>query len=198
MQYDPGAIPGPARVAFDHADSNVLSYQFAFVLGALVAAHLDSIVAFLGRHRRPLVLAAAGGLLAGEVAYLYNLLELGQPVQAAAAPLQPALVPLTAAAMLALASFADWFVLRHPPEARVWGVVRRGAEASFGIFLAHVAVLYVLVQPGVRTLLGLNALPEPALVMVTFALTVAGTWGLVELLRRSPASQVLTGRARIG
>ena len=38
---------------------------------------------------------------------------------------------------------------------------RSGAEASFGIFLAHVAVLYLLVQPGVRTLLELEALRRP-------------------------------------
>ncbi|HYZ01367.1 MAG TPA: acyltransferase, partial [Candidatus Binatia bacterium] len=73
---------------------------------------------------------------------------------------------------------------------------RSGAEASFGIFLAHVAVLYVLVQPGVRRALGLEALPGFALVVVTFALTVAATWGVVEGLRRTPASRTLTGRPR--
>lgn len=196
MQYASAEIPGPLRLWFDNADINVVSYQFAFTVGALTGAHLEAIVAFLRRNRQWVWLAAGAGVVIGEGVYLVNLVALGLAPQAAAAPLQPAIVPLTVAAVLALASVADWVVLRLRGDARVWRMFSSGAEASFGIFLAHVAVLYVLVQPPIRSVLGLEALPGFALVLVTFALTVAVTWVLVELLRRTPLSRTLTGRPR--
>ncbi|MBO0704264.1 MAG: acyltransferase [Candidatus Dormibacteraeota bacterium] len=196
MQYGGSEIPRALRFWFDNADINVVSYQFAFVVGAVTGAHLDAIVGVLRRNRQWVGLAAAAGVVIGEATYLVNLLVLGLPTQAAAAPLQPAIVPLTLAAVLALASVADWIVLGYRSDGRVWKMFRNGADASFGIFLAHVAVLYVLVQPAVRSVLGLAALPGVPLVVVTFALTVAATWALVEGLRRTPVSRMLTGRAR--
>ena len=196
LQYGGAVIPGPLRFSSENADINLVSYQFAFVAGTLAGAHLDAIVPFLRRNRQWLWLAVGAAALIGEAAYVINLLLLGLPPLSAAAPLQPAIVPLTAAAVLALALMADGVLLRHPPNARVRRMFRSGAEASFGIFLAHVAVLYVLVQPPIRSALGLGLLPEIALVGVTFVLTVAVTWALVEGLRRTPVSRILTGRTR--
>jgi peptidoglycan/LPS O-acetylase OafA/YrhL len=196
IQYGGAVTPEPLQFWVSNAPINVISYQFAFVLGMLAGAHLEAMGAFLRRHRGWLALIAVAGVLLGEAMYVGNLIQLDLPPLIAAGPLQPATVPLTVAGVLSLALIADWFALRHPPDARVWTMFRSGAQASFGIFLAHVAVLYLLVQPPVRHALGMEALPGIALVAVTFVLTVAVTWALVEALRRTPVSRTLTGRAR--
>ena len=196
IQYGGSVTPERLEFWVSNAPINLLSYQFAFVLGMLAGARLDAMVEFLRQHRRGLAVIAVVCLLLGEAMYVGNLILFHAPPLIAAGPLQPATVPMTVAGVLALALVADWFVRRRPLEGRVWTMFRSGAQASFGIFLAHVAVLYVLVQPAVRRLLGLEALPNVPLVVVTFVLTVAGTWLVVEGIRWTPVSRILTGRPR--
>lgn len=193
FQYRPGLIPGPIFGFALWAQDEVTSYQFYVVAGVIAAAHWKELVEFIRAHRRPLCVAALGTFGGGEVVYAWNL-HAGYLSQAASADLQPAVLPLVLAALVLLWSGADWLVETLPQDTGLWKTVRQGADHSFGVFLAHMLPLVLLLQPGVGPLLERYGMTWGQLAFERLVLTVVVTVALVAVLRRTPLSLPLTGR----
>src|SRR5262249_11731928 len=65
------------------------------------------------------------------------------------------------------------------------------SDRSFGVFLIHPLVLWLLFQGQVRWVPNLPSLP---LTIIAYLAVVAGSLAATELLRRTPLSLLLTGR----
>lgn len=193
LQYWSGPIPAALRTWFDYAQVEVTSYQFYIVAGALAAAHLPACLVWLRRHARAVALGAAAAALGGEGWYAFNL-RIGQAPAVASGVFQPVLLALVVGTVAGLWLLAEHLPGAHPPGGRVWRLVHAGSNASFGIYLAHMVPLTILVLPGVEARPGLGRLAWPALAAVRFVLVLGGAAALVWVLRWTPLSQVLTGR----
>ena len=193
LQYRPQLIPQWLFGAALWSEEEVTSYLFYVVAGLVVAAHLPSVLAWSRRNARWLVIATVAAVIGAEAAYSWNL-RAGYLPAAASAALQPALLPLVLAVLGGLWVAADRLRQSLPPDHAVWRGLRRGSDLSFGVFLAHMVPLIVVLQPGVARLLDHGGLTWEQLTVLRFAIVVVATVVLVTLLRRTPLSVVLTGR----
>ncbi len=193
FQYRPGLIPGPIFGAALWAQDEVSSYLFYVVAGVVAAAHWRQLVEFGRAHRRHVILASLLIIGGGELVYLWNL-HAGYLPESASADLQPAVLPLVLAALALLWSVADWLVETLPQDTGLWQTVRRGADHSFGVFLAHMVPLVLLLQPGVVAILQPHDMTWEQVAILRVALTLVVTLSLVTVLRRTPLSLPLTGR----
>ena len=193
MQYLGWLIPGFLRGIVAHAQEELWSYQFFFLVGAVAAAHREELIAALRRYRVGLLALMAGLLGAAFLLYGLNLL-LGQGPAQAAGVFQPATVFAFFGAVLGLGLLAQHLADTRSPQGLVWRLLRWGGEISFGIYLSHMIALQFFVLPQVRSLLHLTALSTPVQGFATWALTVGATILLVSILRHLPLATALTGR----
>ena len=193
FQYRPGLIPGPIFGAALWAQDEVTSYQFYVVAGVVAAAHWRQLVEFARVRRRQVVVAGLLTLGAGELVYVWNLYA-GYLPSGASADLQPAVLPLVLAALAVLWCAADWLVETVSQDTGLWQAVRRGADHSFGVFLAHMVPLALLLQPGVEALLQPRGMTWEQIALLRLGLTAVLALSLVAALRRTPLSLPLTGR----
>ncbi len=195
MQYLWWLLPGFLQGIIGHAQEELWSYQFFFLVGAAAAAHQDLLIATLRRYRGRLLGLMAGLLGAAFLLYALNL-WFGQPAAQAAAVFQPATLFAFFGALLGLGLLAQHLADTYSPRRLVWRLLRWGGEISFGIYLSHMIALQVFVMPQVESLLHLTALPTPLQGIVIWTLTVAATILLVSILRHLPFATALTGRSR--
>ncbi|WP_123680744.1 acyltransferase [Curtobacterium sp. PhB115] len=166
------------------------SYVFFIVSGAIAADHADAFLRFIRVHRRAVLWAFAGvgGLTLGVWALQVGL---GQSLYAAGTPLQPVQAVWSAAVFVGfLAIGASWADRRRPgsPLARV---IDYGSDRSFGIFLSHPFMIWILLY-GDSWLE--QVVPKPWLTLVTYLLVVVLSVAVTELFRWTPLSVPLTGR----
>ena len=195
MQYWWPYMPWPVQWWWQFAQVEATSYQFYFVAGALAAFHIDRWLPWLRSHRRPALLAALGGVAIGEGWYWLNL-RLWQSPSQASNVFQPAELLLVAAILVCLWLLAEHLLARHQLGGRAWSSIRFGADASFGVFLAHMLVLSAIIYTPIRGWLGMDRMPLPLSAVVAIAVTLVVTTGLVAVLRSSPLSWPVLGRAR--
>jgi peptidoglycan/LPS O-acetylase OafA/YrhL len=195
MQYWWPYTPWFVQQWFTYAQVEITSYQFYFLAGALAAIHIDRWLPWLRSHSRHALLLALAGLAVGEGWFWLNL-RLSETAIQASNVFQPAELILVGSVLVLLWLLAEHFLARHQLGGRVWSSIRFGADASFGVFLAHMLVLSALVYTPVHTLLGLDGLPAPLVAVITVALTLVTTTALVTALRASPLSWPVLGRAR--
>ncbi len=181
---------------FGNAQAEFTSYQFFFVLGALCACHFDEIRAWLHAHRPLALWAALAGGLAGQGWYFLNLFWLGEPSSQAANVLQPAVMLLVPATLVALWMLGEWAVASYRHDGRLWRSIDFGADASFGVFLFHMLPITALVYTPLWGWLGLDLLPSPVATLITMVVALGVTVPCVAVLRRLPFSVWTTGRPR--
>ena len=197
LQYRPQLVPQWLFSAALWSEEEVTSYLFYVVAGIVAAAHLPALLLWTRQNGRWLVIAVIAAVTGAEAVYAWNL-SVGYPPSAASAALQPVLTPLVLAVLGGLWVAADWARSAYPAEHAVWQVIRRGSDLSFGIFLAHMVALIVLLQPGVARLLDHGGMSWQQLAVLRFGLVVVSTVLLVGGLRRTPLSLPLTGRRWAG
>jgi peptidoglycan/LPS O-acetylase OafA/YrhL len=172
----------------------VLTYQFYLVAGCLAAMHLEPFERWLYAHVRRVI---AGTMLAAAAAEGWYLLAARHTVSwlgASNDPLQPVVVPFNIGAILCLYLFGRLLVdARRSRRFRQW--VRRGADNSYGIFLSHTLVIYVLIRVGWSRLDG--AVAWPVMLLGAVLVTYSSAWALTALLARTPLATALTGRLRV-
>jgi peptidoglycan/LPS O-acetylase OafA/YrhL len=194
LRYPPTSLPLPLQIWFTYPQIELPSYQFYAVAGLLAAEHFDQVRAWLrgktGRVLAGIVAAAAGA----EAVFLFDVAH-GRSPDFAAGVFQPAMPLLATATLAGLYLAGNWLVRTQPADGRLWRAVSWAARASFGVYLAHVLALTVVVQTGLLAGIGLSA-PSALRTMLALALTLAATGLLVEILGRTPLSAVLTGRPR--
>ncbi|MBT0566253.1 acyltransferase [Williamsia sp. CHRR-6] len=182
-----------------HAYATFLPYQFFVIAGAVAAVHRDRFDAMI-RGRGGLIVA--GLILAGAFAvgaFIYEINSGTKPIDASSA-LNPCLQPLIIMLIVSIYAAALWWSDRRERTPRFNAVVDYASNRSFAIFLSHVLVLQLLVLPrGTGPAHGWfqQHLGAPWATLVVYLLTVIGTLGLAELLRRSPGALYLTGRPRV-
>lgn len=183
-----------------HHYATFLPYQFYILYGAIAAVHRDRIRQWLvGRGwilATALVLTAALAISS----YLIRVFVDDQKPMDASSAFQPTLIPFLAVAIACLYAIAlRWNDSWREFTPRFAAAVSWASNRSFGVFLAHVLVLFLILRP--TTSSGqpwiLAHVPQPLGTLVTYLLTLAGSLLLVEILRRLPGSIYLTGRPRM-
>ncbi|MBF4586164.1 acyltransferase [Curtobacterium sp. VKM Ac-2887] len=166
------------------------SYVFFIVSGAIAADHADAFLRFIRVHRRAVLWAFAGvgaltlGVWALQVA-------LGQSLYAAGTPLQPIQAVWSTAVFVGFLAIGARWADRRRPGSPVARFVDYASDRSFGIFLSHPFLIWILLY-GDSWLEAV--VPRPWLTLVTYLLVVVLSVAVTEAFRWTPLSVPLTGR----
>ena len=176
-------------------DSFVLVYQFFFVLGGMVALHLDDVRAFLLRHGRWVAGSMTAALAALGIHYLVATRIQHESVEYASGVLQPIMVFYSTIVIF----FFYWVAYCQVSRAtqrqsmrgqRIWHSV---SDAAFGIYLVHPLILGPLIG---LVMLAFMSWPSVVLLVLLWALAAAGSIAFSLLLLRIPVLSRLVGRER--
>lgn len=166
------------------------SYVFFIVSGAIAADHADAFLRFIRVHRRAVLWAFAGvgGLTLGIWALQ---VALGQSLYAAGTPLQPIEAVWSTAVFVGFLAIGARWADRRRPGSPVARFVDYASDRSFGIFLSHPFLIWILLY-GDSWLEAV--VPRPWLTLVTYLLVVVLSVAVTEAFRWTPLSVPLTGR----
>lgn len=184
-------FPALTRAVSAYGRIEFWSYEFLIVAGAVAADHVGPFLAWVRSHRPLIALIAAVGAAASITVYLVNLAVGQSPVKAATA-LQPVVIVWSIPVALAFLALGTAWADTRVAGSRMARLVDTASDRSFGIFLAHPLLIWLLLIAGGGWLRSTFA--APWLSVVLFVLVVVGTVALVEALRRTPLSLALTGR----
>jgi peptidoglycan/LPS O-acetylase OafA/YrhL len=189
------APTGVLAAVIPHTGSIVLTYQFFFVVGALAALHRSAVEAWVRRHPRLLIAAVVGTGALAEGWYWRSIARGGGAVFATDV-FQPVMIPWAVAVIAGfLALGLRWAERRERGEhGRGSRFIEHGSDRSFGVFLVHPTLLYVLTGPFAPG----GVLAAPWSSMAVYLVAVAGSLALVEVFRHSPLCLALTGKHRSG
>lgn len=166
------------------------SYVFFIVSGAIAADHADPFLRFVREHRRAVLWSSAGvGVLTLGVWALQ--VGLGQSLYAAGTPLQPIQVVWSSAVFVGFLAIGARWADRRRPGSALARVVDHASDRSFGIFLSHPLMIWLLLY-GDSWLE--RVVPGPWLTLVTYLLVLVLSVAATELFRWTPLSVPLTGR----
>ncbi|AZG47580.1 acyltransferase [Gordonia insulae] len=191
----------PASIAayWWHHYATFVPYQFFILYGAVAAVHRDAIARWLSGKGWWLfgALVLTGALAVGS--YVAGVWFGGKPVHDNNSAFYPTLLPFLVVAIACLYSAAlHWGTHWRDFTPRFARVVTFASNRSFGVFLAHVLVLWFILEPksGDQPWL-IATLGQPWGTIVAYITTIGGSLLLVEALRRLPGSLYLTGRPRL-
>ena len=190
-------LPAPAPVStwLAHPGSWLPSYQLYVVAGVLAALHYQAVSEWLRGHPKLVASGAAAAAGVGLGAYLTDVHLMGMTPVRASEVFQPAVVLESLAFAAAELTGGLWIAARASERRR--RRLEQGGDLSFGVYLAHPLLLQGVAATGVgAALAGLGGAAGEAIVLLgvvplIFLATALG----VDLLRRTPASLALTGRA---
>jgi peptidoglycan/LPS O-acetylase OafA/YrhL len=191
--YPNGAQPS-AMVAklLQYDGSFVGSYVFYLLLGGVAALHSDLVQDWV---RRNPVVVFGTLLLTGVAAegWFLRSVHAGVPAVLASDVFQPVMVPWCAAVITALFALGVAWAARRGtgPGSRV---VEISSDRSFGVFLVHPVALWAWTL-GPSEWLSVRVPALYSTIVAFFAVVLASVL-VVELLRCSPLSLMLTGKNR--
>jgi peptidoglycan/LPS O-acetylase OafA/YrhL len=173
----------------------VLTYQFFFILGGVVALHLSAVRAWLLTHRTWILAALGVTLVARTLVYVlqFNVAHMNFPYSVEV--VQPVMVFYS----VSVIAFLYWLTYRstrkHEQQRqskarRLWHTL---SDASFGIYLVHPIVMglvFILVIFPLR-----SWVPGLVCVALTWLLTVLGSVAWSILFMRLPVLSRLVGRS---
>lgn len=182
-----------------YSGSFVGSYVFYLMLGGVAALHAEQVQSWVRGHPAIVLVAFVLTAAAAEGYYLRSVLggslRLGflshVPPLRASAVFQPVMVPWCVAVMTALFALGVTWAARRGtgPGSRA---VEIGSDYSFGVFLVHPMVVWALTHgPSEWLSRHVSALGANVIVL---AATIVVSLLVVEVLRHSPLSLVLTGK----
>jgi peptidoglycan/LPS O-acetylase OafA/YrhL len=182
----------PGSLGFVSSNSKIFffSYLFFIVGGAVTAWHKDRFLASVRAHRGLIgILTLAAALLTLGVWWLQHALG-GMSLYRAGTPLQPVEMVWGVFVGLGFLAVGTWWADRRDPDTVLARGVDLASDRSFGIFLVHPMLIWLLLLGG-----GIGAVvPTPWLTLVTYVLVIAGSILFTEIARRTPLSLPLTGR----
>jgi peptidoglycan/LPS O-acetylase OafA/YrhL len=189
-------LPGQGASWVDQfKDSFVLTYQFFFVLGGMVALYLENVRAFLLRHGKLVVGSMVVALAALVIHYFVATRIQHESVTTAAGALQPVMILYGTAIIF----FFYWLAYRRvsrasrPVSLRVQRIWHNLSDAAFGIYLVHPLILGALSG---LVMLAFMSWPAVMLLVLLWVLTAAGSIASSLLLLRTPVLSRLVGRER--
>lgn len=167
------------------------SYLFMIVLGAIAADHREPVLAWVRRRRILIAWIALTGAALSIGVYAFNL-SLGYGPSKAATALQPVTIVWSVPVILGFLALGTKWADQRVAGSRMARLVDTASDRSFGIFLAHPYLIWLLLLAGGGWLE--KNLPAGVLSPVLYVLVVIGTVLLIEIVRRTPLSLPLTGR----
>ncbi|GAY10456.1 acyltransferase [Pseudonocardia sp. N23] len=184
--------PTPTEAAvLPQATSLLVSYQFFVVFGGVVAMNLGAVDAWIRSHLPLVSVAPAVTGAAVELWYRHSV-STGASAQFAADVFQPIIIPWTVSVVAAVWGVGALWADRRD-RWRGSRLVEAAAARSFGVFLVHPAILWLLTTlpdaPATR-------LQRPWETVVTYVVTIVAALTFVEIVRRTPLRPVLTGKPR--
>ncbi len=142
--YNPVGLP---RVLVDldkYRDRFVLTYQFWFVAGGILACHYDKVAEFVRKHGKAILVTLTIGVFIVWAHYFYDRLVLGEYEGMAELVLQPIMIPYSL-----LVTVVYWYAGLSWSRRMAWpnwkpftSFVKLAASTSFGIFLLQPFPLY--------------------------------------------------------
>lgn len=148
MHVNPSSLPPVLSQLDQYRDRFVLTYQFWFVAGGIMACHYEKVLAFADRHVRSLRLALVMGLAVLWGHYFIDRMIYHEVEAMAELVLQPIMIPY---ALIVTANMwyagVQWARRR---EQKGWipfsRFIKVAAGASFGIFLMQPFPLYYMMR----------------------------------------------------
>ncbi|MBX5437059.1 MAG: acyltransferase [Alicyclobacillaceae bacterium] len=182
QHVQPGHLPGWEAALWKYRDRYVITYQFWFVAGALMAVHYQRVKSYFLERSRVIYFAAAAMLVALIAHFLVDRLVLGEDETLSVLVLQPVMVPYSLAVTALLWRLGvAWSAARQLPR-RGWLArpVEIVASASFGVFLVHPVVMHFAEVAVYRTHPGaqLRQLLLPVSILAVYVVSVAIAYGI--------------------
>jgi peptidoglycan/LPS O-acetylase OafA/YrhL len=169
----------------------VFTYTFFILAGAVAADHAGVFLAWVRAHRGMIGLIVLG-TAAAMLGLFWIDVATGRSYAFASTPMQPAMIVWGVAVGLGFLAVGTWWADRRRDGAPSARFVDLASDRSFGIFLSHPMVIWVLSWAGNDWLE--STVPTPWLTLVEYVLVIIGAVLITEVARRSPASLPLTGR----
>ena len=169
-----------------------VSYEFFIIAGAVAADHAAEFLAWVRAHRGAIAVIVAAGAVFMIAVYLLQHWLLGQSLYSAGTPLQPATMVWAVCVGLGFLAIGTWWADRRRPESRFAHAVDRISDRSFGIFLSHPLVLWILLWIGGDWVP--DHIAKPWLTPVAYVIVVLVAYLIADLARRTPLSLPLAGR----
>ena len=185
-KYGPDAtIAGEEKLVF-------LSYEFFIIAGAIAADHAAEFLVWVRAHRGLIGVIVAAGAVFMIGVYLGQHWLLGQSLYNAGTPLQPATMVWAVCVGLGFLAVGTWWADRRRPGSRFARAVDRVSDRSFGIFLSHPLVLWILLWIGGDWVP--DNIAKPWLTLVAYLVVILIAYLIADLSRRTRLSLPLAGR----
>jgi peptidoglycan/LPS O-acetylase OafA/YrhL len=168
------------------------SYPFFIVAGAIVADHARPFLSWVRAHRRLIGVVVIGGAVLTLGVWQLQHLLLGMSLYRAGTPLQPVIMVWAVCVALGFLAVGTWWADRRVEGSRFSRAVDRVSDRSFGIFLVHPMVLWVLLWVGDDWVP--DTVAKPWLTLVAYLVVIGVSYAVADLARRSPLSLPLAGR----
>jgi peptidoglycan/LPS O-acetylase OafA/YrhL len=183
---------GLAELLWQYDGSFIGSYVFYLLLGGVAALHADRAHGWVRAHPAAVVMMFLVTGTAAEGWYLRSVRN-GVAVPAASDVFQAVTVPWCIAVITALFALGVAWADRRATSLGSQAI-KISSERSFGVFLVHPMLLWAWMLGPAGWLS--TRMPSIWSTILAFGAAVAGSLLVVELLRRSSLSLVLTGKRR--
>jgi peptidoglycan/LPS O-acetylase OafA/YrhL len=175
------------------AQQEASSYVLYLIGGAVVACHLEQVHAWVCRHARLVIAATALAALAAEGVYYLAADGVTRALGWGNDAFQPSVIPWNIGA-IACIYLVGVYLVRPGHSWRTRAMVRSGSDNAYGIYLAQLLIIDVLILIGYRGLI--DHLPWPAACAITVLVVYFSCVALTSVLARTPLAVPLTGRPR--
>lgn len=191
MELEPSSLPRLLRILDIYRDRFILTYQFWFIAGGIMACHYEAVLNLVNRHRRALRITLILGLCVLWAHYLFDRLIVHESEALSDLVLQPIMVPYSLVATLNMwYAGVGWAKRRSLVNWRPFSrFVEVAAAASFGIFLIQPFPLRYMAETiiffrgvGIPLWLHYGLLPFCVLFVYCSGMVLAHTMGKVPVL----------------
>lgn len=137
-------LPAILAFIFKYRDRFVLTYQFWFIMGALVAIHYAKVEEWMAKHFRAILISLVAAVPLLVLHMFYDRIGIHESEDMAVLVLQPIMIPYSTVILWALWSGGrGWAKRRQLSGWRPFSFfIEKAAAGSFGIFLFHPIVLH--------------------------------------------------------
>lgn len=185
-------VPGEPDWLASNAKAFFFSYLFFILLGAVLADHALQLMAWVRSHRRLIgfITLGTGILTLGVFAFQHWVV--GFSLYKSGTPLQPVTVIWSIGVGLGFLALGSLWAERRVAGSRFSRTVDVASDRSFGIFLSHPLVIWIILTASGSWLV--DGVAKPWLTLVAYIMVLVGAVLITEVARRTPASLILTGR----
>jgi len=188
-------VPGVGAALGNTDNATFPSYTFMILAGAIAADHADAFLAWIRERRAAVVALVVGTGALAIVVFLLNAILLHLSDSRSVTALQPVIAIWATGIGIGFLAAGAWWADRRDPASRLSRLVSTASDISFGVFLVHPLVIYVVLRIGGAAIR--PGLADPWRQLAVYVVVVAVSIGFAYVARRTPLSLPLTGRPRM-